>query len=77
MTWSQREAVESRGFKTRRRQVQGRGEKAAVSAVPSTPAIFTQERWTAEGLAKNTNTPGPKYWLPREVGGPVRVGYRS
>lgn len=65
------EKRKSCGSKTRRRLVQGRGgaESSEVSAVPSTPAIFTQEHWAARGLAKNISSPSPEHPLPSQRGG--------
>lgn len=46
----------------------GGAESSEVSAVPSTPAIFTLEHWTARGLAKNTSGTSPEHPFPREEG---------
>lgn len=46
----------------------GGAESSKVSAVPSTPAIFTLEHWTARALAKNSSSPSPEHPLPREAG---------
>lgn len=44
-------------------------ESSEVSAVPSTPAIFTLEHWAARGLAKNISSPSPSILSPERQGG--------
>lgn len=80
MGWSQSEAVRGKPwFQDQEAPARGwRGgvgdRKQEANAVPFTPAIFTRERWTTRGLAKNTSGPSPEHHLPRGAGGGVWQG---